>query len=223
MWILVIGCNIFKCNNLLVRRCLHFWLIPNGKTAISHKCIDRIMLIFLITWHCLFSTNITCLTRVYLHAVLFNPWEQSACSILLDFFNQQQNGTISMMLWNDVSGIPLKRNNFIPISDAWCMILSQSVNLKVKLMINKVQPRKLLETQSWTNVCAMNKSLRYFILIWIFELRPVSFCKLLLWIISAFSSTFIHSVTVMNANKSCIIHCINNYRGIGWVVFYRNM
>lgn len=73
MWILVIGCNIFKCNNLLVRRCLHCWLISNGKTAISHKCIDRIMLIFLITWHCLFSTNITCLTRVYLHAVLFNP------------------------------------------------------------------------------------------------------------------------------------------------------
>lgn len=172
---------------------------------------------------CLLSTNITCLTRVYLHAVLFNPWEQSACSILFDFFNQQQNGTISMMLWNDVSGIPLKRNNFIPISDAWCMILSQSVNLKVKLMNNKAQPRKLLETQSWTNVCAMNKSLRYFILIWIFEWRPVSFCKLLLWIISAFSSTFIHSVTVMNANKSCIIHCINNYRGIGWVVFYRNM
>lgn len=73
MWILVIGCKIFKCNNLLVRRCLHCWLISNGKTAISHKCIDRIMLIFLITWHCLFSTNITCLTRVYLHAVLFNP------------------------------------------------------------------------------------------------------------------------------------------------------
>lgn len=124
MWILVIGCNIFKCNNLLVRRCLHCWLISNGKTAISHKCIDKIMLIFLITWHCLLSTNITCLTRVYLHAVLFNPWEQSACSILLDFFDQQQNGTISMMLWNDVSVIPLKRNNFIPISDAWCMILS---------------------------------------------------------------------------------------------------
>lgn len=94
----------------------------------------------------------------------------------------------------------------------WRMVHDTVLNWKVKLMINKVQPRKLLETQSWTNVCAMNKSLRYFILIWIFELQPVSFCKLLLWIISAFSSTFIHSVTVMNANKSCIIHCINNYR-----------